>query len=308
MGKMRSKVVTCRICIRIGGTRQSLRSPPLARSVFNWRTRAPSPTLSRKLTSPSCSTTFLVSTVSFSSSCCSAVISAPTVMRPWHRTMTTSPIFWLCKFSCMAAETISQVSSAGTLACALLKAAASPPIHPAIATPARRRFCPGDQPAQHLQLSTPHRQECLCNSRQRHDSHPEHILCAYVQVVLAREIELAVALYAEDGKAGGDGAHSSRAAHDKLHHVGRDENLAARVESKRARVNSARVRVLDQRRLAGLLVDREHSDAVLSADEHRLPLEIRRAARSIRDVHILPARMHVNRPERLPRPHVAGLD
>jgi hypothetical protein len=72
---------------------QSLRSPPLARSVPNWRTSAPSPTLSMNVTSPRCKTTFLVSTVCFSSSCCSEVISAPTTMRPWQRITTTSSNF-----------------------------------------------------------------------------------------------------------------------------------------------------------------------------------------------------------------------
>src|SRR4029077_15887221 len=71
-------------------------------------------------------------------------------------------------------------------------------------------------------------------------------------------------------------------------------------------MNSSRVDILDQRRLACVLIDRERSDAVLSPCKDGFSLEVSRAARSIGQVHEPAIRMDMDCPQRLSRPNVPG--
>src|SRR3977135_2982034 len=69
-------------------------------------------------------------------------------------------------------------------------------------------------------------------SGQRCDSHPENVLGADVDVVLADKFELPIAADAEYGKACGSGFHGVSVAQRQLHHIGRDQDVAGRVERK----------------------------------------------------------------------------
>ena len=59
--------------------------------------------------------------------------------------------------------------------------------------------------------------------------------------------------------------------HQHLLHVGDHEDPAARIDSERPRMHPVSIGVLNQRRFAGLLVDRINRNGVLAAAEYRLP-------------------------------------
>ncbi len=77
-------------------------------------------------------------------------------------------------------------------------------------------------------------------------------------------------------------------AHQPRIFVARHQHLAGRIEREGAREDAFRVDVLDQRRLAGLLIDLEHRDVVDAAGEHLLPLELLGVMGAVRHVNERP--------------------
>lgn len=80
----------------------------------------------------------------------------------------------------------------------------------------------------------------------------------------------------------------------------RDQQAPARVDMERAAVDAVRLGVIDQRRLAGLLVDQVGRQVVFSADEDLLAVDLRRGVGAIGDVDNMAVRVHVHGPRRLP--------
>ena len=74
----------------------------------------------------------------------------------------------------------------------------------------------------------------------------------------------------------------------------------------RAAVHALRVGVIDQRRLAGLLVDAVGCDGVFAPDEDGLALKLRRGVGAIDAVHDVTMRMHVHGARGLPGADVMG--
>jgi hypothetical protein len=68
-----------------------------------------------------------------------------------------------------------------------------------------------------------------------------------------------------------------------------------------AQLNSAPVDVLDQGRLAGRRVDREHGDAVLAASEHLFTLELDCRCGAIGEIDEAAVGMHMDGAGTLPR-------
>src|SRR3954467_3612188 len=109
---------------------------------------------------------------------------------------------------------------------------------------------------------------------ERDHAHPEHQGLADIDVVLARELELAVGADAENGQPRLHRAHLVAIAHVDRQVMLRDQQAAARVDMEGARMDAARLDVLDRLRLAGALIDRIDDDAVLAALEHLLAFEL----------------------------------
>src|SRR5580704_16596574 len=140
----------------------------------------------------------------------------------------------------------------------------------------------------------------LTTSGQSDNSRPEQLPRAQVQVIFPYEIELAVASHPKYGQAARDSLHPACIANGLLHRIGRNEYSATGIDGKRARVNPLGVNILDQRRFARFLIDREHGDIIFSACENGLALEVRGDTGTIGDVHELAVRMDVNCPQNLP--------
>src|SRR5689334_1266682 len=119
------------------------------------------------------------------------------------------------------------------------------------------------------------------------ESRPPQRLATNRQLVALREVEHPVAADSEHREIGRHGV-----SRDRLRRlVADDEHAAARIDGKRARRESMRVDVLNERRLAGLLIDPEYGDVVRSS----------RCRTAIGDVDELSVRMHVKRARSLPR-------
>src|ERR1700739_2538936 len=99
-------------------------------------------------------------------------------------------------------------------------------------------------------------------SGQRGNPHPEHVSAANGDVVFADEIEFPIATHTEHSEARRNHAPTLLVAHRELPPVGRDETPAARIQGESARVNPPSIGVLDQGRLASILVDRKNGDAI----------------------------------------------
>ena len=106
---------------------------------------------------------------------------------------------------------------------------------------------------------------------QRNHTHPEHSLVADVDIVFAREGQLAVIADAEQREAGRYCPDRIAVPHIHRQIVLRDQNAAARVDVKGAGVDLLRLDVLDRSWLAGGLIDRIHDDAVFTTPETGLP-------------------------------------
>ncbi len=101
--------------------------------------------------------------------------------------------------------------------------------------------------------------------RQRDYAAPELVFAAHVHIVLAHEVELAV----------------GAVAYREWNLARCDQHACARIEPEGAQRNATAVDVLDQRRLAGRLVDRERRDAVLTTSKHLLAFELHRGGGAV---------------------------
>src|SRR5262249_14192288 len=118
---------------------------------------------------------------------------------------------------------------------------------------------------------------------QRHHPAPELAGLAGIDVVFAREGELAVRADAVDRQPGGERPDPVSFAHRHRPDARGDEQPPARIDAEGAQMNAAAVDGLDQFRLAGARVDREHRDAVVAAVEHPPAVELELAPVSAGD-------------------------
>ena len=72
------------------------------------------------------------------------------------------------------------------------------------------------------------------------------------------------------------------------------------VDVERAAVDTVRLGMIDQRRLASLLVDQIGREGVFAADEDFLTVDFRRGVGTIDAVHEAAVRVHVHRARGLP--------
>jgi hypothetical protein len=105
-------------------------------------------------------------------------------------------------------------------------------------------------------------------SRQRDDTGPELHEAAGVDVVFSRERQLAIIADAIND----EGGRQCRAvAHRHRQDAGCDQQFSGRIDGEGAKVNGVRLDVLNQRGLAGGLVDGERCDIVLAPLNTFLP-------------------------------------
>src|SRR5688572_10519724 len=124
----------------------------------------------------------------------------------------------------------------------------------------------------------------------RDDSHPPQRLAGDRDVVALHKGECSSTPNAEHREIGGHQLRGTTLADGHRILVSDDEQAAGGVERERPRRKAACVDILDERGLAGRLVDPEDSDLVAPAR--------RRAA--VADIDELSTRMHVDRAGRLP--------
>src|SRR5262249_27147854 len=123
---------------------------------------------------------------------------------------------------------------------------------------------------------------------------PELGLAAHVNIVLTGKCELAIVADSEDGEAGAQRLDGSALAHRKWLDARCDHHAGGRINREGAQLDAVPVDVLDQRWLAGPLVNREHRDAVLAAREHSLAFELDGGRRAVRLIDEPSVRVHVN--------------
>src|SRR5579872_6055775 len=140
-----------------------------------------------------------------------------------------------------------------------------------------------------------------------HHAHPEHLPIADINIVFAREVELAVGTDAEHGQAGGHLANRVTIAHRQAHDVRRHKQPPARIDVEIAAMDAARIDVLDRARLAGYRVQRKHRQRVLAADEHLPAAALDRGVGAVRDIGEAAVRVHLVGADRLTASDVAGL-
>src|SRR5258708_38241761 len=119
--------------------------------------------------------------------------------------------------------------------------------------------------------------------------------------MLAREFELAVAAHPVDGESGGERLDAPVLPHRKRLDARGDQQASAWIDREGAQLNSAPIDVLDQSRLAGRLVDREHRDAVFAAREYWLAFDIDGRRGTIGEIDEAAIGVHVDRAGSLPR-------
>src|SRR6266403_1242963 len=142
-------------------------------------------------------------------------------------------------------------------------------------------------------------------SRQQDDPHPEQRLAATrLNVIFVCEIELPIVSHSKGDQTCRHSPYVGSIAHQEWHLVTRDQNPPARVEGKRARAHPSRIDFLNQRRLAGRLIDRKDSYGVFSAGKNLTALEIGRAGGPIGQIHKLAGGVHVDCPRDLHGPNV----
>src|SRR5262249_10884465 len=119
-------------------------------------------------------------------------------------------------------------------------------------------------------------------------------LAAYINIILAREREPAIASNAENGETGAEHFDSPAVAHQKRLDAGRNHHAGTRINGESTQLNAVPVDVLDQRRLAGVLIDREDGDAVFTAGEYLLASEIDRGGRPVSLIYEPAVRVQVD--------------
>src|SRR5207247_3441488 len=129
---------------------------------------------------------------------------------------------------------------------------------------------------------------------QAHHAAPELCLAADIDIVLADEREFAIVANAEHGKAGAQHFDAPAFPHRKRLDAGRNHHASARIHREGAQLDTVALDVLNQGRLAGVRVDREHGDAVLASRENVLALKINRRRRTVRLVDEPAVRMNMD--------------
>src|SRR5258708_21930133 len=137
--------------------------------------------------------------------------------------------------------------------------------------------------------------------RQRDHAAPELVFAAHVHIVLAHEVELAVGTDAVNREAGGERLDSGAVAYREWNLARCDQHASSRIQPEGAQRNAAAVDVLDQRRLAGRLVDRERRDAVLATSKHLLAFELHRGGGAVGNIERAALGIDVNGPGTPPR-------
>ncbi len=88
--------------------------------------------------------------------------------------------------------------------------------------------------------------------------------------------------------------------HRRRRDTRRDQQAAARIDAEGAQFDAVAVGVLDQRRLAGVLIDGEDRDVVFAADHRRFAFETRTVRCAVGQIDEFAVGMHMDRAGGLP--------
>src|SRR3954453_8838270 len=135
-------------------------------------------------------------------------------------------------------------------------------------------------------------------------THPEHLTVTRFDVVFAHELEAAVLANAEHRQTGRGQARPAAVSYRQSPDVRGYEKAPARIDMKIAAVDAERVDVLDDLGFAARPIDREHRERVLPADKNAALVG---RGGAVCDIGKPPARMQLDRADRLPAADIAGL-
>src|SRR5438477_10183609 len=135
-------------------------------------------------------------------------------------------------------------------------------------------------------------------------THPEQLTVTRFDVVFAHELEAAVLANAEHRQTGRDQARPAAVSDRQSFDVRGYEKAPARIDMKIAAVDAARVDVLDDLGFAARPIDREHRERVLAADKNAALVG---RGGAVCDIGKPPARMQLDRADRLPAADIAAL-